>query len=330
MADAPAGIQIYFRLSVEKMAMRAAWLVLLLVPAATAHVPSFNEAGATPESAFVIDDPTKSWVFYDTLEGQHWFRFDMEQGTTLFASISLPAREVGRPSLWIVGPGFTEVGPAGTPGNLGAVQAEARDELSIEPFTPLAMRSTAEWRGEAPASGTYYVVVEAAGPVDYSVAIGSRESFTPVEWITVPVERIAIQAWGGVPPILAVAGEILGAAAAGVLVWKTRPGWRGAVGLVAAGIVAGTSLSTIVLATIAAAEAGPSGALAIPFAFALAAAGVGFGALRAVQRGRWRAAMGWAAAALVAWAGLVIGSVLLVGWALWERLQPKANVPMDT
>ncbi len=299
--------------------MRSLWLVLL-VGTASAHVPAFDEAGSSYSTAFHVDEPTKSWVFYDELAGdQHWFVFEMTEGETLFVSLSLPANEAGRPTLWVMGPGFNGTAPDGAPEGLGAVQAEARDELGVEPFSPLAMRSSAEWRGAAPGSGTFYVLVE--GRATYSLAIGARESFTPVEWATIPVERVAIQAWAGIPWPLAVLGEATALVVALVVVRRTGLAAREALGMTAAATIAGSGATVTILAVIAAVQAGPSLALIVPAIFALLAVGVGFGAHRAVKQGRWLTAIGWSVAAVVVWAGLLVGPLMLAAWALWARLQ---------
>jgi hypothetical protein len=294
-------------------------LGLLLAPIASAHVPTFNEAGASLATAFEIDNPTKSWVFYDELSGdeQNWFRFHLDAGDELFASLSLPPDEPGRPQLWILGPGLNGTGPARTPDGLRGQQAEPRNALGVEPFSPLAMRSTAEWRERATDSGTYYVVVQ--GESTYSLAIGSRESFTPVEWLTIPIERIAIQQWGGVPWPFAILGEVLGLGAA---IWYARRKsleLRATVGVVGAGIIAGTAATTLLLAAIAVSKANLTIGIIIPIAFAFAAFGVGYAAFRAVSRpAQWWVAMLWAGAGLVIWAGMLIGPAILAGWAGWQ------------
>ncbi len=297
---------------------------LLFIPIAAAHVPTFNEAGTSPGTAFQVENPTKSWVFYDTLAGgQHWFRLHMQEGETIVSSLSLPANEEGRPALWILGPGLEGHGPNGTPPGMGGIRAEAQDVLSIEPFTPLAMRATAEWRGQAPTTGTYYVVVE--GQADYALAIGGRESFTPWEWITVPVERVAIQQWSGVAWPLAIVGEGIGVTAAAVYARRRQVAGPQSIGLLGAGAIAGTGFTTALLATIAAAHAGPSTALLVPALFAGMALAVGYGASRSVRgEPRWGSTLLWALAALVAWAGLIVGPIALAGSAAWRKWQGRA------
>ncbi len=314
-----------------QFARRSRWLVrvvipcvalVLLVPPTVAHAPGFQDAGHSAETARVLDDPTKSRVFYDRLEAghQHWFKMDLEADTRMYLSIVLPPAEVARPTLWLLGPGLPPGDVSeGAPPDVGGLRVTAVDKLSLEPFSPLAMRTVAEWDDRVRASGTYYVVVETDQDVDYSVAIGTRESFTPMEWMRIPLDRIEIQAWGGVPRGLAILGEVLAVAFVavayrGVVVREPRQ----FVGRLGAAAVAGSALTVLILTGIAMARAGWSGAVLVPIIYAVAAAAIGYAAWRAVIRAapRWTGIL-WAVAAVVAWAGLLLGPLLLLIWTLW-------------
>ncbi len=288
-----------------------ATLVALLAVAgmATAHVPNFDTPGNDAASALKIAEPTKSWVFFDRMEpGEHWYRVDLQAGDELFVSLSAPPSQSARPVLWLAAPGQSP--------QKGATQLTGSSEASIEPFTPLALRQLAEHRETAQIASTYYVIVTSDAPVAYGLAVGGRESFTPLEWVRVPVDRITILAWAGVLPLAAVAGEVLATA---VVVWKFRtPQVRLLIGRLGAGWIMGTAVTTLLLAMIATVQAGPSWGLVIPLVFALVAAGVGWGAWRGVHgANRWHGL--WGAAALGVWAGLIVGPILLAAWALWPR-----------
>lgn len=300
--------------------LRALLLATLLLGTASAHVPSFAQAGSSPETAFVVQNPDQSRVFYGDLNAgdQHWFRFDREVGDAIDVSIHLPPGEASRPSLWLVGPGLAGTGPHQTPSDQGGQVASLVDELSVEPFTPLAMRLVASLGEQAPANGTFFVVVEAVEPVTYSVAIGRGESFTPAEWVAIPAQRVGIVAWAGIPWPVGLVGEVGAASAAGFLVWRRGLGAQAGLGIAAAATLAGTALTTFTLALIAAIQGGISGALAVPLVFAAIAAAVGFGSYRAVRAGKPWAGVAWATAALVAWAGLILAPVALLVWAAWQ------------
>ncbi len=318
------------------MSAAAAWglasLAVLLVIGAAAHVPSFDVAGSTPEAAFHVDDPDKSWVFYDELgaDGRHWFRFEAQADQVLTISLHLPPTARDAPSLWLLGPGLPPGAPAGSPAGLGSVRVESISEVNLEPFSPLAMQDAGSWQGAAPETGTHYVLVEGAPGASYSLAIGARESFTPQEWLLVPVQRPAIQSWGGVAWPVAIVGEALAVVAVAVAargLWSQ--GSRVLIGTLGAWMIAGTALSVLVLAAIASARAGLSAGVVIPIVFALVALGIGAAAWRAVELGkaRWQGAV-WGVAALVAWAGFIVGPLLLLAWAVWpdrpDRPDPGA------
>ncbi len=303
---------------------------VLALPGLAAHVPSFDVAGSTPATAFVVEDPDKSWVFYDEVGsvGRHWFRFDAAAGQELTLSMHVPPKARSAPSLWLLGPGLPPGAPEGAPAGLGAIAVPPESRVNLEPFSPLAMKDAGSWRGAAPEAGTYYALVEAPPGTTYSLAIGARESFTAQEWMLVPVQRPSIQSWGGVPWPVAVAGEAIAVVAAAVAaraLWAQGP--RVLVGTLGAWMVAGTALSVLLLAAIAVARAGWSGVVVIPIVFALLALGIGAAAWRTVQLGkpRWQGAV-WGVAAIVAWAGFIVGPLLLLAWAaLPDRRDPQAR-----
>ncbi len=302
-------------------------LVLLLFPSTLAHVPEFGAAGASPETAFVIEDATKSWVFFEegSADGAYWYTFDLAAGDVLYISTAVPPAERGRPTVWLFGPGLPDPPTDQAPEGTMSMLVTPVDDLGVEPFTPLAMRTVAEFRGTAPETGTYYALVLTPSAMHYSLAIGARESFTPVEWVTTPIGRLDVVSWGGVHWIFALVGEVLGVAGATYLArgfWRSDP--RRLVGYLGSGAVAGTAVTVLLLAAIAAWRGGVSGGLAIPVVFAAAAAGIGFGAWRQLERDgpRWSVAL-LGIGGLVAWAGLIFGPLLLLVWAAW----PPARAP---
>lgn len=293
------------------------WLLLLLIPAAQAHVPAFGAAGTTPETAFHVDDASKSWVFFeDAAVGDRWYRFDAPEGE-LFLSLSVPPAQASRPALWLVGPGLPEPAPPGSPAGATALRIETVDELGVEPFTPVALRTIAQWRQTTPDEGAYMVLVRSQDAGAFGLAIGARESFTPIEWIRVPVDRISIQDWAGVPVLFAFLGEAIAAVAVAVACRReARSEPRRFVGHLGAGIVAGSAATTLILTAIAVGQAGAGAGIAIPII--LAAAAIGIGAWRSVSsEGRRWAGVGWGAAGLAAWAGLWLGPALLLAWSVW-------------
>jgi len=191
--------------------------LLLVATPALAHVPQFGADNHSPETAIRVDEPTKSWAIYDTVgpDQAAYYRFSLEAGERLYVSLFSP-RADGRPSVVVMrqdgaaGPpdpapppqvtvpaGYTAEVVAGTP----AASAD------FEPFTPAAYYVTAEVDRTPTAPGTYLLAVYdgsgEGGPV--GTALGRTESFSPVEYLTVPLDALSIHAWEG-DPLLLVAG----------------------------------------------------------------------------------------------------------------------------
>ncbi len=303
-------------------------LLLFSLPLAGAHVPEFDASGASPETAFVIADATKSWVFFNeaSADGVYWYTFDMTAGTELYVSAAVPPHESGRPEVWLFGPGLPEDATAQAPNGTRSMRIAPVDDLGVEPFTPFALRTVAEWRGPAPATGTYYVLVTTPTGMHYSLASGARESFTPVEWVMTPIGRLSVVSWGGVHWAFGLVGEVIGVAGAlylGRSVWRTDP--RRLVGYAGTGAIAGTAGTVVLLAGLATWLGGWTWGLVIPLVFAAAAAGIGYGAWRHLrgEGARWGAAA-WALGGLATWAGLIVGPLLVVVWAVWpQRADPS-------
>lgn len=304
-------------------------LLVLLVGAVAAHVPRFSEAGPSAEQAIQVDDPAKSWVFYDQLAAgeEHWYRFDAEAGMTIYVSVLVPGSEDRLPASWLVGPGLPETAPPGSPPATGAIRLPATGEVDLEPFAPQAMTDAGDVQTAAE-QGTYYVLVRADEAVDYSLAIGREERFTAAEWVQVGVQRIPIQSWGGVPWFVTVSGEVIALFVAAAL--RRGEGVRRLLGSAGAALVAGTGLSVLVLTLIGVAQAGLGVGVLIPGVFAAASAGAGYGAWRLVSRGgsRW-AVSGFGAMGIAIWAGLLIGPALLVVWSLWPVKTPGEPVAAE-
>ncbi len=303
------------------------FLLPLLSPA-SGHVAKFDDPGNTPETAILIGDATKSWAYFGQLETdqEHWYTFRLQAGDELYISASVPAQRDATPTVWLFGPGLEgDPGPL-APAGTRSFQIPAQDQLGIEPFSPIALRTVAEWRGEAPASGTYFIHVSTPEATPYNLGIGARESFTPIEWIGTPIYRIGIQAWGGIPWPVTMAGEALGFL--GAITWAARRPleWRHRVGFAAAGCIAGSALTALLLSTIAAVRGGVSGGLVIPLFLGAAALGIGVGTWRhvAADKNRWMS-LAWAGGALLLWAGLLLGPAFLLAWAAWPAR--TANQP---
>jgi hypothetical protein len=205
-------------------------VVLATAPAAPAHAPLSAGSNESLATATQVDDPTKSWAVYaDLHEGgeAQYYRFQAARGDSIpLQVLRSPAEDESGfvPGLAIMGPGVVDEGtppaflqrPAGA--GVRVVPGDPSPDVSYEPFSPSAMREIAGSTLAVPQDGTYYVAVygnDRGGR--YGLAIGSRESFTPAEWLTVPLFFATIYSWEGQPlwrvylpaGIVVVAGLVL-------------------------------------------------------------------------------------------------------------------------
>ena len=197
------------RASVWFMAFLAAMLVI--APSVQAHVPRSVGENDRLGNAAIIEDPTKSWAVYDDIhhDGRaKYYRLDMRSGQRLVAGLFLPRNDGFLPGMAVMGPGlgndgilpgFVEVPPGG-----GYVAvAGAIEGREYEPFTPSSYYQICSLDIAVNQSGAFYIAVfEANNSGDFGLAIGYVESFTFVEWLTIPFTVINVHLWEGQSPLL--------------------------------------------------------------------------------------------------------------------------------
>ncbi len=192
--------------------------IVVLLPSATAHVPTFGGAGDSPDNAGHIHNPLKSWVVYDELhEGAeaHYYSVDMEAGQRLRITLFTP-EEGFVPGLVVIGPGVEANGtvPAyvDVPPGLNALilEGEEQDSADYEPFTPASYFYTVDFDWTVTEDGEYYLAVyEPNEGGKYGVAIGYLEEFTLMEWLSVPSDAIGIHEWEGQSSAVIIAPLLL-------------------------------------------------------------------------------------------------------------------------
>ena len=205
-----------------KLTKTAILLVLLLGRAQTAlaHTPlKPGEENSSLDSAFEIPDPTKSWTLYRELHGAgeaEYFELHLEPGERLRISLYVPRGEEGfLPSLVVMGPGITSEdelpefveAPEGVGFDL--IEPERPEKPEYEPFTPASYYYVADFDLVVPDHGTYHFAVYGPGHGRYGVAVGTREEFTLVEWIRIPLDVVSIRQWEGQPLVLVFAPMLL-------------------------------------------------------------------------------------------------------------------------
>lgn len=211
-------------------------IYLLSIPA-LAHVPVFGEESKSPETAILIEDPSKSRVLYGRLVSGdlQYYGFKIEKGERIVLGLTIPVEEGNRgftPNLTLIGPGLADEGKVPekleVPEGYGAkVLSYSLPESPVyEGFTPSAFYSLARIDIKAPESGTYYVAagaIQDAGSREgedaiqkkglqereipkegndgtvgnYGIVTGYRETFTLEEWVSIPLSQIKIYRWEG-------------------------------------------------------------------------------------------------------------------------------------
>lgn len=315
-------------------------LGLLAVPV-MAHVPGFAGENSSHDTAMHLEDGAKSRSIYATLgpqEARH-FEVHLEPGERLQASVFTPTAGAVTPGIVVYGP---SVEPSGTvpawieiPDGMNAqVVPGTTTHPEFEPFTPAAYYQTA--RISLPAEDDHYwiaVYEQDGSPGRVGTAIGYVETFSPTEFLLVPVDLLSVHRWEGDNPILLAGPYILAALLAGWL-WTRRLDSRPTnpqLGLAFAGVLfVGGALLTGIQLVLAIAAAGFQAGAVLSLVFVVVPGVIGIWVLdlgisreRSRSVGRRVALLGAAILGLGTWGGLLVGPILLAGVALLPSLAPS-------
>ena len=232
--------------------------VLVLVPAGTAlaHSPVFPGENHSPATAFHIDDPVKSWAIYDELdhldEGEY-YKFSISRGEKIQLALltpESPAEGGFLPSFALLVPEMTEGDEVPdyieVPAGYGATIVAGSDpgRATYEAFSPGWYYEVANMTANAPADGTYYVVVfgitqnnDTHADEDhenhdhdeevakYGLVVGYAESFTPIELIMVQYSLQKVYAWEGQNQFVVLLPIILVLVIGGIILYlRSRKG----------------------------------------------------------------------------------------------------------
>lgn len=315
-------------------------IALLIATPALAHVPLFARDGSSPDAAFVVEDPTKSWVIYGTLpEGPaaRYYRFRMEEGERIYATLQVPYAGGFVPGMVLAGPGIEGSGTVppyvALPEGAGATAVPGRlpEQPEYEPFTPSKLYELARIDTPAPAAGDYILAVYTPGEGgNYALALGYVESYTPGEWVRVPIDVVAIHRHEGQPLLLIFAPMIAVLAIGAALLLRRRRSLSpfALSGAIAGLLSIGSGAMTLMQMAIAAVGTDAGAALLLTLAFAVIPVLLGIWALlvafrRQIGTGERLAMAALGAIGLVTWAGLVLGPVLaFVAAVLPARRRP--------
>jgi hypothetical protein len=177
-------------------------IALILIPASTvfAHSPIFPEGNHDPFHAYQIENPAKSWAIYTTLDHTDkgdYYKFTVSKGDKIeiaLMTLEGPSTSDFLPSFALMVPGSPQKNNLPSyievPAGYGTVLVSSTDpgKASYEPFSPGWLYQLADFTTNAPSDGTYYIVVyditQKTG--NYVLPVGYIESFTPAEWLLLP------------------------------------------------------------------------------------------------------------------------------------------------
>lgn len=201
------------------------FFAIVVISTVYAHVPLQGE-GYGLEDAEVINDPLKSWVIYSEYENARplYYTFDLLENDRLKAGLLTVDKDFV-PDLTILGPGLNsdfeehfhdefEI-PDGY--GLLHIHGEKQDKKEYEPFTPSSYYQVLDLDISVNESGTYFLIVDATeGSGKVGIVIGYVESFTFIEWLSVPFDVAFVHNWEGqdyllifLPMIIIVVGGFL-------------------------------------------------------------------------------------------------------------------------
>jgi hypothetical protein len=318
----------------------------LLLPTANAHIPIAVDGNNSLGTAIQITEHWKSWFYYSELDSNeiHYYQFEAVQGERIRFLVEIPLAEGDagfQPGMILMGPGIVGVAPSGleSPGGVGVMVLESTELIAeYEGFTPLSQYKSVDLNMTAPETGTYYVAVFAESTGGrYALATGYVEAYSLIEWLTVPFMVIELLEWSGQYLSFILLLMLFPVLIGMPLIFYLEKGkeknrstlvW---VGNLASLMILGSGVSTLIQMIIALAGA-PSNWTAI---LTLIIAGIqlllGFIAFRTINRsdslhtrsGLILIILG--AISPVAWAGLILGPILLliIGFAIllshWDK-----------
>jgi hypothetical protein len=186
---------------------------LLFVPvsAAFAHSPIFPEENHDPSHAYQINNPAKSWAVYTALDHSDkgdYYKFTVSKGDKIQIGLVVsesPSVSGFLPCFALMIPGSDQKGTLPSyieiPSGYGTMLVNGKDpgKASYEPFSPGWLFEVAALNTNAPADGTYYIVVfdNSQKTGNYGLPVGYIESFTPAEFIMIPYNVHTVYTWEG-------------------------------------------------------------------------------------------------------------------------------------
>ena len=321
-------------------------LVFSLMQTAVAHVPLFMEGGHDLDDAVVITNPTKSWVLYSTIDEiaePHYFYFDMHAGQHIRLILNIPVPDGARgfrPRLALMGPGLTNLSTPPVyleiPTGAGVMILEpTTPHLEFEGFTPTAFLELYDLDLSAPTTGRYYLAYyEPTMTGNFAVAIGYEETFTFVEWVTVPLTVLITHTWNYQTPLTLLTPLLLTLLLGFLLLYwrypilRTRNQFLTWLGLTAALLFIASGVFIFYQLVLALLQVPANLLIGVTFTFGSLPLVLGFLTLRTCLSAEWTqkprsliVLLILSVLALFLWAGWILGPVLVMITATLPALQ---------
>jgi hypothetical protein len=327
-------------------------VTLVLIPAfgASAHTPLFSQDNTSLQTAFVINDPAKSWAVYANLPSTNeaaYYRFQMDAGgdidITLLTSED-PADSHFLPSFALMVPDSLSTDPVPSfvdvPTGYGTIVVNGADPgaATYEPFSPGWFYQLANLTLSAPVTGTYYIAVyDQNNTGNYGLPVGYLEGYTIPEILMLPYDLQLVFIWEGQNIFVVLLPLMLSLVLGGMLIyWRTTKGkgpkddlsrWAAAFGGLAFIGYAGIDFYQMILAL---SKTGWDNGSVVSILFAILPLALGVIGLRYALKQKAKTTayhrLGLVAIGLVGlmlWTGLYIGPALMVLAAILPPRIPK-------
>jgi len=214
--------------------------IFILLPNTTvsAHTPLFAQDNFELQSAYTINDPSKSWAIYANLpsiDQAAYYQFQMDLGGKIDITLLTaqdPSQSHFLPSFALMVPELShqDVVPSfvDIPFGYGVMVVEGTDPggATYEAFAPGWFYQLANVTIIAPVSGIYYVAVyDTDYTGNYGLPVGYLEGFTIPDILILPYDLLLVFQWEGQNMFLVLLPMILALALGGtVLYWYNIKG----------------------------------------------------------------------------------------------------------
>ncbi|TFG56955.1 MAG: hypothetical protein E4H30_02335 [Methanomassiliicoccus sp.] len=184
--------------------------VLIIAGTSVAHSPQFVEDNESLETALEVKDTVKSWAIYSHLHDgdPRYYTFEMSEGDRLLLNLIVPVKDGDEgflPRMVLMAPGIPNEGVVPglveIPDGYGyqVIESSLPEEATYEGFSPSAYYDLGSSDSPAPVTGRYYVAVFSTPPVEgnFALVVGYAESFTLQEMVLIPFSLYSVYLWEG-------------------------------------------------------------------------------------------------------------------------------------